>query len=69
MKKSTKIVVDATPEEKSSVREYAAGAGKSMSEFLLTCMRRLETLDKFSEDNKLTVVDPKTGKPVTLMFV
>lgn len=40
-----------------------------MTKLVIDGMAKLKAINKFTDDDKLTLVDPASGKPVTLMFI
>ncbi|HSW65302.1 MAG TPA: hypothetical protein VLH56_18635 [Dissulfurispiraceae bacterium] len=64
-----KLVIDVGAAMHAELKANAQANGVSMTKLVLDGMSKLKAINKFTDDDKLTVIDPASGKPVTLMFV
>ena len=64
-----KLVIDVGPAAHAELKAQAQAEGVSMTKLVIDGMAKLKAIDKFAEDDKLTLIDPASGKPVTLMFI
>ena len=64
-----KLVIDVGPAMHAELKAQAQADGVSMTKLVIDGRAKLKAINKCADDDKLTLVDPASGKPVTLMFI